>query len=85
MARVFQVSTPLSFDTATTNIIELGHPALIPFLTLRMLVKLQSLVISIAVELTTLRMIQNVNLASPYQQQVSQGRKLDTKLAQMWP
>ena len=29
MARVFQVSTPLSFDAATTNVIELGHPALI--------------------------------------------------------
>ena len=29
MARVFQVSTPLSFDTATTNVIKLGHPALI--------------------------------------------------------
>ena len=26
---MFQVSTPLSFDTATTNIIELGHAALI--------------------------------------------------------
>ena len=29
MAIVFQVSTPLSFDTAATNIIELGHSALI--------------------------------------------------------
>ncbi len=29
MAGVLQVSTPLSFDTATTNIIELGKPALI--------------------------------------------------------
>ena len=29
MARVFQVSTPLSFNTATTNVIELGQPALI--------------------------------------------------------
>ena len=29
MATKMQVSSPLSFDTATTNLIELGHPALI--------------------------------------------------------
>jgi hypothetical protein len=29
MAGVLQVSTPLSFDTAITNVIELGQPALI--------------------------------------------------------
>ena len=29
MATKIQVSSPLSFDTATTNLIELGHPAFI--------------------------------------------------------
>ena len=29
MARVFQISTSLSFNAATTNIIELGQPTLI--------------------------------------------------------
>jgi hypothetical protein len=82
MAGVLQVSTPLSFETATTNVIELGHPALITISNSRNITS--GIEASISQYCCGIHSSKDDSKYEPHlQQQASRGRELDIKLAQM--